>query len=125
MEVRPRRQTPPLDLPKLSFGGEGNEEEADPVQARAHALACAEIAHSACHADTEKFCQDVQARVFASQRTIFLLDAPTSKLHVLVQMLKVVLRLNLRRLVVLVPAGELSSSPMCSECGDGRGMPEQ
>ncbi len=83
-----------------------DEVEADPVEQRACALAEKELGHIAIHGTSEAFKEDFMGRVFRDQKVVFFIDAPTSKLRIVSDSMKIVEGLSgVGRFAVFIPVG--------------------
>ncbi len=76
----------------------------DPVEERATQLAEKEWDHIALHTDPEAFKASLQARVLADHKVIFYIDAPTSKVKVLADFLKMIEGV-VPKFSIIVPVG--------------------
>lgn len=64
--------------------------EPDPIMLRASTLLATEMLHVSTFTSAPDLVADIEQHVFASQRLLFVVDAPTSKIRVLIDMMKTV-----------------------------------
>ncbi len=81
------------------------EPEVNPVQERAQALAREQLNHIVIHESEASLKAELKVRVLKDQKVIFLLDAPTSKLKVVSDSLRMLEGLGVGKFAVFIPVG--------------------